>query len=135
MAKIPCLGILKKFSMEFDENTKDKAPIAQSGPTKTKPGSINITQPPQDQVTPSLALTPRIDISRASSSSFHEDSSPENVFDQVNRKLFEQILLPDFFIFFSTKFCSFYMKNINILQESTLVLFFLYLFIHASGTC
>lgn len=28
-------------------------------------------------------LTPRIDISRASSSSYHEDSSPENVFDQV----------------------------------------------------
>lgn len=58
-------------------------------PHKNKPSSIHISQQSQEAaavaVTTSLTapLTPRIDISRASSSSYHEDSSPENVFDQV----------------------------------------------------
>jgi hypothetical protein len=58
-------------------------------PHKNKPSSIHISQQSQESikgaVTANLTapLTPRIDISRASSSSYHEDSSPENVFDQV----------------------------------------------------
>lgn len=58
-------------------------------PHKNKPTSIHISQQSQDSTTggPTINLaapsTPRIDISRASSSSYHEDSSPENVFDQV----------------------------------------------------
>lgn len=60
---------------------------------KHKPSSIHISQQSQESTTGGTAaattttlqapLTPRIDISRASSSSYHEDSSPENVFDQV----------------------------------------------------
>lgn len=63
-------------------------------PHKNKPSSIHISQQSQEltsgAVTTNLIapLTPRIDISRASSSSYHEDSSPENVFDQVRRLLF-----------------------------------------------
>ena len=86
--------------MEHDGNFKDKATIAQSAPLKTKPGSINITQQPIDQAAPSLApLTPRIDISRASSSSYHEDSSPENVFDQVRNCLHKFFLQSSHFLF------------------------------------
>jgi len=59
--------------------------------SKFKPSSIHISQQSQESVTGTgtatatlqAPLTPRIDISRASSSSYHEDSSPENVFDQV----------------------------------------------------
>lgn len=64
-------------------------------PHRNKPGSIHISQQSQESDTPitnnvtkpttlTAPLTPRIDISRASSSSYHEDSSPENVFDQVS---------------------------------------------------
>lgn len=59
--------------------------------SKFKPSSISISQQSQDAnaaptaTTLQAPLTPRIDISRASSSSYHEDSSPENVFDQVSR--------------------------------------------------
>lgn len=61
-------------------------------PHKHKPSSIHISQQSQESTTGvattattlQAPLTPRIDISRASSSSYHEDSSPENVFDQVN---------------------------------------------------
>lgn len=59
-------------------------------PHKNKPSSIHISQQSQEAATGAVTttnltapLTPRIDISRASSSSYHEDSSPENVFDQV----------------------------------------------------
>lgn len=58
-------------------------------PHKNKPSSIHISQQSQESTTGAVTtnliapLTPRIDISRASSSSYHEDSSPENVFDQV----------------------------------------------------
>ncbi|KAG5680597.1 hypothetical protein PVAND_010092 [Polypedilum vanderplanki] len=64
-------------------------------PHKHKPSSIHISQQSQESAsvtgtsatatstTLQAPLTPRIDISRASSSSYHEDSSPENVFDQV----------------------------------------------------
>lgn len=69
-------------------------------PHKNKPSSIHISQQQSQEsttgtVTTNLIapLTPRIDISRASSSSYHEDSSPENVFDQVN---FSRFLLPFF---------------------------------------
>ncbi|KAL7037575.1 hypothetical protein ACKWTF_009281 [Chironomus riparius] len=58
--------------------------------SKFKPSSIHISQQSQESTTGTVTaatlqapLTPRIDISRASSSSYHEDSSPENVFDQV----------------------------------------------------
>ncbi|XP_070495999.1 uncharacterized protein [Chironomus tepperi] len=58
--------------------------------SKFKPSSIHISQQSQESTTGTgtsttlqAPLTPRIDISRASSSSYHEDSSPENVFDQV----------------------------------------------------
>ena len=59
--------------------------------SKYKPSSIHISQQSQESITGTggttttlqAPLTPRIDISRASSSSYHEDSSPENVFDQV----------------------------------------------------
>lgn len=58
--------------------------------SKFKPSSIHISQQSQESTTGTATattlqapLTPRIDISRASSSSYHEDSSPENVFDQV----------------------------------------------------
>lgn len=63
--------------------------------SKHKPSSIHISQQSESSVVPASTttttttttlqapLTPRIDISRASSSSYHEDSSPENVFDQV----------------------------------------------------
>ncbi|CAO1416834.1 unnamed protein product [Diamesa serratosioi] len=60
--------------------------------SKFKPSSIHISQQSQDSPTGSgmvvnltAPLTPRIDISRASSSSMHEDSSPENVFEQVGQ--------------------------------------------------
>lgn len=59
-------------------------------PHKNKPSSIHISQQSQESTSGvvktnlTAPLTPRIDISRASSSSYHEDSSPENVFDQVN---------------------------------------------------
>lgn len=65
-------------------------------PHRNKPGSIHISQQSQESTdtpitnsvtkptTLTAPLTPRIDISRASSSSYHEDSSPENVFDQVS---------------------------------------------------
>jgi hypothetical protein len=65
-------------------------------PHRNKPGSIHISQQSQDSTSETTVvtkptsltapLTPRIDISRASSSSYHEDSSPENVFDQVKAK-------------------------------------------------
>lgn len=64
--------------------------------SKFKPSSIHISQQSQDSPTGSSGmvvnltapLTPRIDISRASSSSMHEDSSPENVFEQVKQSDF-----------------------------------------------
>ena len=96
--------------MEQDGSFKDK----QSAPSKTKPGSINITQQPLDQAAPSLApLTPRIDISRASSSSYHEDSSPENVFDQV------RIVLTNFSYGFPIFFSSVILYSIIHCGENT----------------
>lgn len=56
----------------------------QTSIKQQKPTSINIQEASVATATSLKApLTPRIDISRASSSSYHEDSSPENVFDQV----------------------------------------------------
>lgn len=69
-------------------------------PHKNKPSSIHISQQSQETSTGAATtnliapLTPRIDISRASSSSYHEDSSPENVFDQVT--FFEHSFIRDF---------------------------------------
>ena len=68
--------------------------------SKFKPSSIHISQQSQDSPTGSgmivnltAPLTPRIDISRASSSSMHEDSSPENVFEQVKESDFLSLSL------------------------------------------
>ncbi|CAO1417499.1 unnamed protein product [Diamesa tonsa] len=69
-----------------------KTPSGVFPHSKFKPSSIQISQQSQDSPTGSgmiinlaAPLTPRIDISRASSSSMHEDSSPENVFEQVGQ--------------------------------------------------
>lgn len=76
-------------------NMEPKGSPAGVFPHKNKPTSIHISQQSQESTTGgpktnlTAPLTPRIDISRASSSSYHEDSSPENVFDQVNQKLFQ----------------------------------------------
>jgi hypothetical protein len=71
-------------------NMESKGSPAGVFPHKNKPASIHISQQSQESTTGAIVttnltapLTPRIDISRASSSSYHEDSSPENVFDQV----------------------------------------------------
>lgn len=63
---------------------EDSELSSQTTVRQQKPTSINIQEANASTVTSLKApLTPRIDISRASSSSYHEDSSPENVFDQV----------------------------------------------------
>jgi hypothetical protein len=75
---------------------------------KHKPSSIHISQQSQESTSTATTtaaaattlqapLTPRIDISRASSSSYHEDSSPENVFDQVRVNKFRPCLNYRFF--------------------------------------
>lgn len=85
----------------------EQAMESKGGPTgvfphKHKPSSIHISQQSQESASTTATatgtttttattlqapLTPRIDISRASSSSYHEDSSPENVFDQVKANI------------------------------------------------
>lgn len=71
--------------MEAKGNGQEDTRLSNQTTVKQqKPTSINI-QEGSAAASSSLKapLTPRIDISRASSSSYHEDSSPENVFDQV----------------------------------------------------
>lgn len=69
------------------EQGNNTAPTTSSATVKSKPSPLSTLT--GNVVTSSNILhtptTPRIDISRASSSSHHDsrDSSPENVFDQV----------------------------------------------------
>jgi hypothetical protein len=72
--------------MDLSENVSNEPRLPeireQQTPTKV---SMSIG-PPNTTVCLTTPQTPRIDISRASSSSHHDsrDSSPENVFDQVS---------------------------------------------------
>jgi hypothetical protein len=74
--------------MEAKGNGNEDARLSnQTTARQPKPTSINIQEVSASTVSNLTApLTPRIDISRASSSSYHEDSSPENVFEQVKKE-------------------------------------------------
>lgn len=80
--------------MDLNKTDSQLADIVEDSPIKkvTSVESTTITAtmteqtPPQSRNVLRVSQTPRIDISRASSSSQHEDSrdsSPENVFEQV----------------------------------------------------
>ncbi|XP_031635895.1 uncharacterized protein LOC116348860 isoform X2 [Contarinia nasturtii] len=85
------------FSCTFcmDLNKTDSQSIEKSCPNKktTNETASAMTESAQSRNVLRVSQTPRIDISRASSSSQHEDSrdsSPENVFDQVGEGVLEE---------------------------------------------
>ncbi|CRK99127.1 CLUMA_CG012110, isoform A [Clunio marinus] len=90
-------------------------------PHKNKPSSIHISQQSQESTTAAVTtnliapLTPRIDISRASSSSYHEDSSPENVFDQVGTGTLQE----------ATGCLELFQEDVDELRSSTEELYFM----------
>lgn len=77
----------RSTSMEAKGNGHEDARLSNQSATKQqKPTSINFQEVSATTTNLTAPLTPRIDISRASSSSYHEDSSPENVFEQVKKE-------------------------------------------------